>query len=446
MSEGLRAELMRAVAPLWELPAPGPPNLLVAPAFVHLRDTCHRLYPSTKSKDALAFALSNALRGLGLPCTLTPANAAWTQPLDVAVAALDTAFRQTRASRVYLCPLDMAADLPAVVFGPNRTRTFTSSELSQAVDLPRLERINPHRRFDATALSQFNWLVVEEAYALDREPGQRTIPLLFEMVDLNRDWGRIEPYSERYPRAVEAALFAILRAPWEDWVDAPEVGWRAFRVPWVYTADTDLFIRPPAPAAADTLSWDPDMIYDYEGNLVEETERPIRLPLKDTVSEASAWVNDESWATLTQAHRSPLFETPVAHFFVHAFLAEGALDEFLAHITTIEAALGLRSDYGGRSRTESGVRIKLRATERVATRVSVLLGDKAYGGEYSRLFEHRSTFLHGRRMEAIPGTERIVARRLARLVVNRLVEAAVSSRILASRETYLDELLDRAVG
>jgi hypothetical protein len=68
----------------------------------------------------------------------------------------------------------MADDLPAVAFGPNRIRTFTSSELAQAVDLPRLERMNPHRRFDAMVLSQFIWLVVEEAYALDREPGQRT--------------------------------------------------------------------------------------------------------------------------------------------------------------------------------------------------------------------------------------------------------------------------------
>jgi hypothetical protein len=49
------------------------------------------------------------------------------------------------------------------------------------------------------------------------------------------------------------------------------------------------------------------------------------------------------------AKQSVLFETPIVHFLVRAFLAEG-VDEFLAHITTIEAALGLRADYQKRFR------------------------------------------------------------------------------------------------
>ena len=268
------------------------------------------------------------------------------------------------------------------------------------------------------------------------------MPLLFQVIDLNRDWGRIEPHRERFPRSVEAALFAALLAPWEDWVYAPEVDWRAFRVPWVYTVDTDLFVRPSTPPSPDTLSWEPDMIYDRDGIVLEETERPIRLPLADTVPEPSAWLNDTGWAALTRAHQSPLFKTPVAHFFVRAFLAEAALDEFLAHIMTIEAALGLHSDYGSRSRSQSGNRIRLGATDRVAARVSTLLGDKSHGEEYRRLYNHRSAFLHGRTMDPIPGKEQIVARRLARAVINGLVGVAFSVPSLRSREQYLDKLLD----
>ncbi len=40
---------------------------------------------------------------------------------------------------------------------------------------------------------------------------------------------------------------------------------------------------------------------------------------------------------------SDLFSTPVVHFLVAAFLAEG-IDEFIAHLTALEAALGLRAD------------------------------------------------------------------------------------------------------
>jgi hypothetical protein len=65
-----------------------------------------------------------------------------------------------------------------------------------------------------------------------------------------------------------------------------------------------------------------------------------------------------------QAKRSVLFETPIAHFLVRAFLAEG-VDEFLAHITTIEAALGLRSDYQKSFRIAPDRHKGMRATDRI---------------------------------------------------------------------------------
>jgi hypothetical protein len=66
-----------------------------------------------------------------------------------------------------------------------------------------------------------------------------------------------------------------------------------------------------------------------------------------------------------------LFETPIAHFLVRAFLAEG-VDEFLAHITTIEAALGLRADYQKSFRLAPDRRKGMRATNRMRDRVAGL--------------------------------------------------------------------------
>ena len=70
--------------------------------------------------------------------------------------------------------------------------------------------------------------------------------------------------------------------------------------------------------------------------------------------------------------------------------------------------------------------------------VSRLLEADSEGKAYRRLFDLRSTFLHGRKMDtAIPGAERLMARRLARKVVGKLVEAALTHPPPQSREAYL---------
>jgi hypothetical protein len=145
---------------------------------------------------------------------------------------------------VYLCPLDEADELPELRFGPNNIRTFTTAELEELVDLPRLKRINSNWTFDAPRFSRYRWLVVEEPYPFNREPGQRAVPWLSMPLDFNRDWGQIEPHRGRFSTAVEDALFAVLLAPWEDWVQIPDHDWCGFRVPWVFKADDDIFVRP----------------------------------------------------------------------------------------------------------------------------------------------------------------------------------------------------------
>ena len=186
---------------------------------------------------------------------------------------------------------------------------------------------------------------------------------------------------------------------------------------------------------------EPDIFTDLDGEEVE-LERPIRFPLNSDAVEASAWLSDAAWSALARARKSPLFETPIAHFFVRAFLSD-PLDEFLAHITTIEAALGLRSDYDRKTRPK--IAKKLRVTDCMAARVSALLSAKTDGEDYRRLFDIRSLFLHGRKMDAIPGEERIAARRLARRVVNGLIGAALAEPAPRCREIYLNDLLARGL-
>ena len=274
--------------------------------------------------------------------------------------------------------------------------------------------------------------------ALDRPPEARALPILF--TDMRQDLGRIEPHKGRFPPIFEDALFFLLLAPWEDWSRMPEIDWRGFPVPWIYTVDEDLFVRPPSIPAPDSLSWEPQALTDAWGEVIE-VERPLVLPLEDgCASELRDW-DDRGWDSVIAAQRSPLFDTPVAHFFVRAFLSDG-IDEVLGHLTTIEAALGVQADYDRRLRSKADKGPG--ATRRVAARVAALLGGHDFGNRYEQLFQVRSAFLHGRAMGAISTAERVEARRLARQVVTGLVERGAGEGVV-NREQELDRLLDEGL-
>ena len=436
-ASGPSGAMVAAMSDLWRLLPPGPDNILPHPAFERLREACRDAYPNAGKKGP-AFALSTALRALGLPCGLQKETAHLAFPVEQAAKRLDAALRATSAKRIHLVPLDLAADLPPIVFGPAKVGRLTADELRTLVDETRLKRLYPRQDFDAARFSEFHWLVVEETIPLETEPEARAVPILF--VDFSQDLGRIEPHKGRFPGAVEAALFFMLLAPWESWSTMAEVDWRGFRVPWVYTMNSDIFVRPSAPPSPDTLSWE-DRIYDdgYGGTF--EEERPVELRLEDDVATDLPVWDQSRWEIVERAKQSVLFETPIAHFLVRAFLAEG-VDEFLAHITMIEAALGLLADYQKSFRIAPDRHKGMRATNRMRGRVAGLLGDRRYADQYEHLFDVRSAFLHGRAMSAISTAERVMARSLAREVVQALI-LAVQSGPVSSREDFLDSLLDR---
>jgi hypothetical protein len=235
---------------------------------------------------------------------------------------------------------------------------------------------------------------------------------------------------------------AMSHAMAESCSTMPEVDWRGFRVPWVYTVDSDIFVRPSSPPSADTLNWE-DRVYDdgYGGTV--EVERPLEFRLSDEAkTEVVVWDPDR-WAVVEQAKRTVLFETPIALFLVRAFLAEG-VNEFLAHITLIEAALGLQADHRKSIRIAPNRHKGMPATKRMRGRLAGLLGDRRYADQYETLFNVRSAFLHDRTMAAISTNERVLARSLASKVVEALILATQAGPI-SSREEFLDTLLDKGV-
>ncbi|MGO6746616.1 hypothetical protein ACCS93_29720 [Rhizobium ruizarguesonis] len=121
---GPSAAMLDAMADLWRLRPPGPDNIFKHPAFMRLRESCRDGYPGA-GKTGPAFALSTALRALGMPCHLQDAAAHLALPVEEAAAGLDAALRSTQSTRVHMAPLDLAADLPPLAFGSARVCRLT---------------------------------------------------------------------------------------------------------------------------------------------------------------------------------------------------------------------------------------------------------------------------------------------------------------------------------
>jgi hypothetical protein len=219
------AALIATVEALWRVPRPGPENLLTAPQFVSLSELCAAEY----GVDKPVFALNTALRSLGLPCQLPADKDALALDPLAAADAIDEACRRRSTIRRHLCPLDLADDLPELAFGSARVAQFSADALARMFNAPRIARTFPTQPLNAERLSRFQWLVVEEEIALDPRPEARAAPIMY--MSFNRDFGEIEPHLGRFPPAVEASLFFLILAPWEEWSTMPEVDWRGFRVP-----------------------------------------------------------------------------------------------------------------------------------------------------------------------------------------------------------------------
>lgn len=429
-------QLLDALATLWRIPPPGPINLSSAPAFTALSELCAQRYGGGKT----VCALSNALQSLGLPCRQPLGSRASAFNLLTVAERLVEAYSRKTTVRRYICPLDLADDLPSMAFGTARIAQFCVSELEQLFDYPRLARHFPTLLLESQQLAQFHWLVVEEEVTVDPRLEGRALPFL--SMDMSRDFGEIEPHLGRFPKAVEDVLFFLLLAPWEDWSMLKEADWRGFRMPWIYTLDEDLFVAPSRPPSSDSLTLEPCFVQDNWGEEIE-LERPTVLPLDSNAITGLQFATDTAWAEWQSARTTPLFETPVVHFLVRAFLADG-VDEFIAHLTVIEAALGLESDHRRRLRPKPDPYRNLSPTERVATRLSAALGDDKAMQDYKDLFDLRSAFIHGRAgMQRISTSQRILARSLARRTTCALV--ALASHPALTREECLSDLLAKGI-
>jgi hypothetical protein len=420
-----KEQLQSALAELWQIRFPGPENVLKAPAFNRLQKICQSEY----NAGSPAFALSNALRALGAPYALPEELVHLSLPVDHAAERLDASLRSTSSEIRHLVPLDMAEELPELRFGNCEVRRFSEAELADLFNAPRIARAMRGHAIDIVDFSEFQWLLVREETSLADEPEKRAMPWMFGSLD--RDFGQIDPHKPRFPAVVEAVIAFLMTAPWEEWIETPEVDLFAFRVPWVCTVHDDLFVRANVPPRSTTLSYTQQFYTNRYGS-TEEFAHPLTLPVNERVSALGDW-QGARWSAFVTARNSVLFETPIEHFLVRAFVTEG-IDSFLAHMTVVEAALGMRGDFRGQATASAPPRKP--AGKKMQARIASLVG-VAEATDFDRLYNLRSAFLHGRKMQAISTSDHLRARTIARLVVQSLIDAA-NQQVVSDRNAFLD--------
>lgn len=433
-SREMDQDLLKALQDLWIAAPRYRGGVFSTPELAKVVEACGPYTDGAARYFGHQFAFLNALRSLGLPASA--GGAVSPDDLEDVAAQLIDACTCTHRMRIHYCPLDLADDWPDLAFGEAVVRNFTPEELGVALDAQRLAAHHVTNGMDLHRLSMVKWLIVKETYSIESSPGRRSGLFLDQFLEPDR--GVLKPHENGWPRAVEDALFFLLLAPWEQWVSYPQSNIFGFEIPWVYTQDTDLFTSPVMPPNPDRLSIYPNIYLDPEGN-EHEADTPEKIHLHFNVAAQLARWDHAYWGKLEQAKSTSLFETPIQHFLVRGFQANG-IDEFLAHMTTIEAAVGTEADYGPGNRPYQ----RLKGAKRVAARLAGLLRTPDAAQQYEELFHLRSVFLHGRAgVEPVSATQRIRARSLARRAAAELADSAITLPL--SRETLLDELLETGV-
>jgi len=427
--------LVQSIEDLWRGHEPSRSRPHDSTSFQRLMETCAELFPEevgTIGKtgkpdlEGVGWALHNFFRAIGSPWITNGAVAELLPTPEQAAEALTRAMTMSETEVIHLCPLDQADSLPHLKFGPCEIRRFSQSELNAIVQPSRLKRWNSNWTFDGNAFAQFFWLAIYETRDVSKPVGTRAMPIIYE--DINFQFGDIIPHKGIFPELIEKALFAAILLPWEMLTDYSDLEWRGFRVPWTYSVDRDPFARPIPPPRPETLSWELQIQDDPVTGEEVEGERPFMLSLKEGSQTPIQGLTNEKWSEISAALGADLFNPLVLHFLVRAFLSNG-IDEFLNHLTALEAALGQKEDYQAGSGRRS-----------VKRRIAKISGRPEAANEYEDVFDVRSEFVHGRKMKNISADKRLIARRLAREVADKLVLVAAANPKIP-RDRFLNELL-----
>ncbi|HHY0925112.1 TPA: hypothetical protein ACV4JC_000636 [Salmonella enterica] len=411
-------DLINVLAPFWQLPPHTCFDLNSVKkekVFRKLKAYCTGYYEAMDTGIFSDIPLAKALCLAGVP-GIGQNHDCSSNIIDVATKLHDE-LSKTTTTKIYLCPLDCADRIEQIKFGNAEVREFSAGELGVLLGLEQFKRLPYYKKCDLKALSEFKWLVVWEEIELPSKISHRAYSFL--STGLERDYGAIKPYGQRYPEIFNLSFFGLLLAPWEEWVDNIEVEWKAFHVKWVHTIENDLFSDQKNIPDADTLTWGYSYFCDENGN-EHEVHHPFILSTGCSRNALSLIVNNQLMADIDTAINNGLINEAARHHFIKAFLSDG-IDEFLAHIVVIDACLGEPRELEKKLNLTKYEK-NLKSTGRLKFRLVGLLDDSSVKESIDTLYRIRSEYVHGRDMAEISWSDKNLARVLARKTLFEVIK------------------------
>lgn len=414
MAASIGDSLQGACDALWAARFSSEQEAVHSVTFAALVREALNVYASIRPDEATEASLSRSLHK-GIRNLFRSTGAPWfatqiSSPSHLAARELYRALTATKARSVFLCPLDRSPSLPNIDFGPCKVRCLSETELQAIIQSSRIINNHPSAPFDARRFARFTWLVIDEARPVSKLAVRVLQPSFrwFEetpAVELTS----VRPHRSRYSPVVEQAIFAMLLVPWEQFIESSYAPWKPFHVPWVYTVPHDPFAEMDRPPSPDSLSWRPVIYADDSEDEEPDTNDQFAFdPSELCKSVGYNWDLAQVTCPTHVESGAYAFNQLVRHFIIRA-LEEDGIDEVIFHSIAIEAALAIQKEFG--------------STDKIARRIKNLLQSTHAESEFKRLYELRSNFVHGRRLEDLmPAEDLNKLRSIARTTAMTLME------------------------
>ncbi|HBH6890677.1 hypothetical protein QO199_24530 [Serratia bockelmannii] len=402
---------------IWELPAGMSfDEIIKSRELINLREVADEHCYSKISGSLFDPYLCNGLRKLGVPCFFPAGSSLVETDMMVAARQCYEELNRSTENLISFCPLDCADILPQIKFGKASIKHFSKSELDALLNSVTLQRQPGYKPADTARLSQFLWLMVEHTESLPAEFSER-----YWGWGKQKDTpGTVHAYKTPFPDDVEQAIFLLMLAPWQNWLINEDNHWRPFDIPWVHTLSGDIFTRQKPIPSADTLTWVEKYYYDDKHDDWIEYEAPYDYDYKVTDDQLLPFIDATARQNLLRAVNAGFINKAARHQFVNAFI-KGGIDEFLSHIVMIDACIGTKKSNG------------------LKTRLVGLMNDASVKQTIDSLYEARSNYVHGDKLDKIDGKNIKIARDLACKTLNAIINAVGQSPTL-KRKTFLENI------
>jgi len=382
----------------------------------------------------VGYSLLNFLMSMDFPL-FDPSGKERQKPdFNLLESELHKTYLQDTHTKTYICPLNFIDQDLTMEFGSSRLGRCDPDKLQEYFHKSMIyfRGLN----FDIQKLTAFNFLIINEEYTDEHLGEARTG--LFAFMNREYTFGGFLIHKQYFPKVVEDAIFYLLLAPWEEVLYESMDSIPTFSIPWVYETTDDILHNPHFLPDITQLAFEPKWFSTPDGVEIER-EVPIEIQMHPNFFIETTKKNEDNlWGKFEAVQDLPLFSKPIKHFFIRFFMSEG-VDQLLALLTAIEAALALEMDLNTNWKKENLINHKnTNATRLISIRLNNLLGGEEHGKTFAEMYKLRNKYIHGHMTdEPISNQQMGNLYGVARKMILKLIDLSHEKRHLTREEILI---------